>query len=125
MLNSTPNLNHTHPAAWEPYEQGSTIGERGNEGGRIIRDEIYPAGASEARITLEQDCLRAPHAITAVIYEWIMHTRFIADEPTALSEYGKMQKALAAIADQFGEDGLPTDTNQMDTAINAFIEAYP
>lgn len=107
---------------WQPYENGTTIGDRGNEGGVIIRDELHPVGA---RITLEQDCLRAPHAITAVIYSWLMHTRFIADEPTALLEYGKMQASLTDIVRLIGEDGIPADLDAMDAATNTFIENYP
>ncbi len=107
---------------WQPYENGVTLGDRGNEGGQIIRDEMHPVGG---RITLEQDCLRAPHAITAVVYGWLMHTRFIADEPTAVLEYTKMQASMTDIIQLIGEDGIPADLDAMDAAINRFIESYP
>ncbi|MDX2162157.1 MAG: hypothetical protein SF162_12600 [bacterium] len=107
---------------WTQYEDGATIGKKGNEGGLIIRDEVHETGG---RITLEQDCLRAPHAITAVIYGWLMHTRFLADEPTALHEYTRMQPALVQIGTLLNADGIPDDVDAMDMAVARFSEQFP
>ncbi len=82
--------------AWQPIEDGQTIGQTGSEGGTIQHDEEY-SGA--ARITLEQKCLRAPYAITCGIYGFLVHTRFLADEETALHALDTMKTALAAIVD--------------------------
>jgi hypothetical protein len=83
--------------AWHLYEGGVTLGARGAEGGTIIRDEEHPYSA---RITLERDTLRlAPFAITCTLAAELVHTRFIADEPTALAAYDKMKVALEHILD--------------------------
>jgi len=79
---------------WLPYENGKTLGLKGAEGGTIIADEQHDGGA---RITLEQRCLRAPYAITCVIYGWAYHTRFLADEATARQSYADMKAALEQI----------------------------
>ncbi|MFN8448181.1 MAG: hypothetical protein U0521_06235 [Anaerolineae bacterium] len=79
---------------WKPFEDGATIGIKGAEGGTISADEQHDGGA---RITLERDCLRAPFAITCVIYGWAYHTRFLADEPTAKQSYDDMKAALVEI----------------------------
>ena len=86
---------------WQPYENGQTIGHTGSEGGIIQRDEDY-AGAS--RITLEQGCLRAPYAITCGVYGLLVHTRFLADDETALYAMDSMKTALAAIVDLLPAD---------------------
>jgi hypothetical protein len=56
---------------WQPFEEGSTIGKIGNEGGEIIIDQEHIGGA---RLTLEQSCLRARYAITCGIYGWMVHS---------------------------------------------------
>ena len=81
---------------WIAAEGGATIGHTGPEGGEIERDEEHPDGA---RITLEQDTLLGvPFAITCAVYGWLVQTRFFADEPTAVQQFGAMKPALAEIA---------------------------
>ena len=107
---------------WMPFLEGDTLGQTGNEGGQVIRDEEDETGA---RITLEQNCLRAPHAITAVIYDWLLHTRFIADEPTAISEYEKMRADLGTILASMRDESYLDDPSTLENAVSAFIERYP
>ena len=57
---------------WLPFENGTTIGATGSEGGVILRDELHPHGA---RITLEQTS--TGFAITCGIYGWMVHTRVL------------------------------------------------
>ena len=111
-------------AGWQPYEDGATLGRKGTEGGQIIRDEEHPAGG---RITLERDCLRVPYAITCGIYGWMVHTRFIADEPTAIHEYERMKPALTEIMNQIPGVEDPEAEQKADTASEAiarFVEQF-
>ena len=62
---------------WYPFESGATLGQKGSEGGAILRDEEHP---QEARITFERDTRIAPFAITCGIYGCMMHTRFFSLE---------------------------------------------
>jgi hypothetical protein len=83
-------------SGWTPADEGATPGHTGSEGGLIWKDEQHADGA---RITLERDALLgAPFAITCAVYGWMVHTRFFADEPTALAQYEALKPALAHIA---------------------------
>jgi hypothetical protein len=88
-------MTETH-SGWTPVDEGATQGHTGSEGGLIWKDEQHADGA---RITLERDALLgAPFAITGAVYGWMVHTRFFADEPTALAQYEAIKPALAQIA---------------------------
>jgi hypothetical protein len=109
---------------WHPFDRGRTVGSTGAEGGTIIRDDEHPDGA---RITLERDCLRAPYVISCGVYGFGDHTRFIADEPTAMYEYEQMQPALEAIlalmpAEDDADYGAKYDAAM--AAMEAFVERY-
>lgn len=106
--------NHTY--LWQPYDEGKTIGKTGSEGGIIMRDEEHPDGA---RITLERDCLRVPYAITCGVYGFPMHTRYIADEPTAIHEYEQMQPALAKILALVPDEDAPDYAEKYDAVTEA------
>lgn len=111
---------------WYAMEDGATIGLRGAEGGAIMADEEHPAGA---RITLERDCLRVPYAITVGVYGWLVHTRFIADEPTAVHEYGQMKAALenevlSLIPESGSPDDDPPNFDAVSDAFDGFVERY-
>jgi hypothetical protein len=109
---------------WQPFEDGKTIGIKGVEGGTVIADEQLEGGA---RITLERDCLRAPYAITCVVYGWAYHTRFLADGGTAKQAYADMQAALAEIVKLMpAPNGEETpDAQAMETAIEDFVVRFP
>jgi hypothetical protein len=107
--------------AWYPYEEGKTEGTRGSEGGTIVRDEEHADGA---RITLERDTLyKVPFAITCGIYSWMVHTRFFADEPTALNAYEEMKRSIAAILALLVAGDI--DSDAVSDAITEFVERYP
>lgn len=111
-------------SGWLAFEGGATLGKKGTEGGTIIRDEEHPAGG---RITLERDCLRVPYAITCGIYGWMVHTRFIADEPLAIHEYERMKPALAEILSQIpGPDDLEAEqkADVVSESIAVFVEQF-
>ncbi|MCS7071709.1 MAG: hypothetical protein NZM00_09400, partial [Anaerolinea sp.] len=105
------------------YEDGATLGLTGSEGGQIIADEEHPAGA---RITLEQNCLRAPYAITLVIYDWTFITRFTADLPLAEYEYGLIKAQLEADVFPYLETNGDTgdSIDRIADAIMRFVEQY-
>ena len=109
---------------WTPFEDGRTIGIKGSEGGTVTNDEQIEGGA---RITLERDCLRAPYAITCIVYGWAYHTRFIADEPTARQAYNEMKDGLAEIIALMPEVDLDAtlDAAPVDEAIAEFVERFP
>ena len=58
---------------WKPYSNGSTLGEKGSEGGTVLADFESSKGA---RITLEKDCGTVPFAVTLGIYGLMFHTHF-------------------------------------------------
>lgn len=116
-------MNESQSAAWSAYANGETIGTTGAEGGQLVRDEEHISGA---RITLEQDCISAPYAITCSIYEWLLHTRFFADEPTAAQQYDRMKSALEGLIALIPTADAPdADPDQAQAAIDSFVEAYP
>ena len=79
---------------WAPFDEGSTIGTEGTEGGIILRDDEHSLGS---RITLERDGTIAPYSVTCGIYGWFFHTRFLGSEAEA--EYPAMRDGLVAILD--------------------------
>jgi hypothetical protein len=48
---------------WTPFENGTSLGATGSEGGTILRDELHPDGA---RITLERTGSVSPHYLRRV-----------------------------------------------------------
>lgn len=106
-------------SGWVAVEGGATLGHNGSEGGIIWKDEEHTDGA---RITLERDSLMgAPFALTCGIYGWMVHTRFFADEPTALAQYEAMKPVLAEIA------GLVVSESSAEAAdaVDAFMADFP
>src|SRR5688500_11957852 len=58
---------------WINFDQGKSIGQKGSEGGKIIRDEENTFGA---RVTLEAQGNIAPFSISRGIYDLMYHTGF-------------------------------------------------
>ncbi len=58
---------------WILYNDSETIGTIGSEGGNIIEDYENINGA---RITLEENCVTAPFAVTLGIYGLMFHTHY-------------------------------------------------
>lgn len=110
-------------AEWQPFENGSTVGSSGSEGGTILVDQDHPEGA---RITLEQG-ERPPFAITCGIYGWMVHTRFFATEVEARGAYEVMKPVLAEIAAavpsqaELDEEAL----RLIAAACQRFVEEFP
>jgi len=110
---------------WQSFEDGRTIGKTGNEGGVIVLDQEHIDGA---RLTLEQNCLRAPYAITCGVYGWMVHTRFFADDETAQHSVDEMKTALSEIMSLIpveGDDDEGEKMNAISDALDAFTERFP
>jgi len=112
-------------AGWHPSENGTTIGQRGSEGGAIVDDEEHPGGA---RITLEQlDGSAARFAITCGIYGWFFHTRFFSTEDEARRDLGRMKIRLEAIIALVSAAEAGNDQNESAAleAISKFVDQFP
>ena len=108
--------------AWIPFENGTTIGTTGSEGGTIIRDELHRDGA---RITLERTA--SGFAITCGVYGWMVHTRFFADESNALAAYEEMKPALAEILARLRADDANVAAAVPEVAgiLDEFVARFP
>lgn len=107
---------------WVPFENGTTAGATGSEGGTIVRDELHPDGA---RITLERTTAR--FAITCGVYGWMVHTRFFASESEAVAAYEEMKAALAEILARLPGEGEDAERAGADAAgiVDDFIARFP
>ena len=111
-------------AGWLPYDEGSSIGEAGSDGGVIVRDDEYGGGA---RITLERGNF-ASFSITCGLYGWMVHTRFFSTQAEAEREYAAMQPELAALVDSIPLTGDPDADEKRDAvydAISRFVDRFP
>jgi len=104
---------------WIPYEDGTTVGAGGSEGGTIVRDELHPDGA---RITLERTASGLP--ITCGVYGWMVHTRFFADESDAVAAYEEMKPALAEILSRLADDD-EASAGEAAAMLDGFVERFP
>jgi hypothetical protein len=110
--------------SWLPCDDGASLGERGSEGGVILRDDEYRGGA---RITLERG-QSSSFAITCGVYGWMVHTRFFSTLEEAEREYARMQPELAAIVDSQPLAADPDVDAKMDAIvamIGRFVDEFP
>lgn len=115
----------TAAAAWQPYDDGSSIGEAGSEGGVILRDDEYQGAA---RVTLERDGAISPFAITCGVYGWMVHTRFFSGEAEAEREYAAMLPELAALVEIIpptSESGVEEKRYAVYDALSRFVDRFP
>jgi hypothetical protein len=109
---------------WFQFDDGSSIGQYGSEGGVIVLDEENKSGA---RITLERNGATAPFAITCGIYGWMVHTHFLENEERARQAFENMKIDLAGILDLVpaSEDpDLRAKPGAVFQAIAGFVEKY-
>lgn len=109
---------------WRILENGATVGQRGSEGGVILRDEEHDLGA---RITLERGCSHGvPIAVTCGIYGWFFHTRLLGSESEAAIP--DMIEGLEAILTLIPKVDDPDSQSQMERvsgAISSFVQRFP
>lgn len=110
---------------WQPFNNGSSIGQEGSEQGAIVRDESHPAGA---RITLEREPAFVPFAITCTIYGWMAHTVYFAEKERAEHAFDEMKPELARIVDLLPGDDDPEAEAAFPaiaSAVEDFIGKFP
>ena len=121
-------------AEWYPYEQGTTMGQAGPEGGTVLRDEEYgnpddPEDA-HARLTLERAANGgAGYVLTATLYGWMFVTRPEADQAQAEGTYTAMRAELERLSTMFPyeEDGpalIQKKAQDLTAAIADFESRY-
>ena len=134
LLIMQPVVMDIYHQGWEPFESGqlgwqqafdngATTGQRGPEGGVIVRDEEHKSGA---RATLERDCGSAPWTVTCGVYGWFFHTRFLGSEEAA--EFHSMLNGLAAILDHIPSADDPEADSKVSVvceAIERFVARFP
>jgi len=110
---------------WQPFNNGSSIGQEGTEMGTIIRDEWY---AATARITLEEEPRVVPFAITCTVYGWMAHTRYFGTEEEAHQAFDAMKPAIAGIVHLIPGDGDPDEAEKvagLAAALKHFTADFP
>jgi hypothetical protein len=105
-------------SSWQPYNRGRSIGVKGSEGSKIIRDEEHPLGACMT-IKQGQDYV----SVSCTISGKIDHTRFFKDMTAAEREYATMEKELAMVI------GAVSSAKAADIkvweAISGFVARFP
>jgi hypothetical protein len=103
---------------WQPYNQGRSIGVKGSEGSKVVRDEEHPLGA---RMTIKQG--RDYVSVSCSISGKIDHTRFFKEMRTAEREYSTMQRELARVMSSVSS-AKAADIKVWE-AISEFVARFP
>lgn len=82
--------------SWISFDDGSTVGQQGTEGGEIIKDEEFD---SAARITLEK-LSNGDYAVTCGVYGTFFHTAWFNE----VEKYDLMKSDIESILSQENED---------------------
>jgi hypothetical protein len=105
---------------WNPFANGTTLGQPGSERGIIVHDEEHSHGA---RIPLERDTHTAPFAIACGVYGCMLHTRFFASQAESGAQYGLMKNALGTLLESAAIEG--SGSTAFLNGISEFVEKYP
>jgi hypothetical protein len=103
---------------WQPYNHGRSIGVRGSEGSKIIRDEEHPLGA---RMTIKQG--QDYVSVSCNISGKIDHTRFFREMSAAECEYSIMKKELVNVMNAVSS-ARAADIKVWE-AISGFVARFP
>ena len=103
---------------WFAYDNGSTIGSTGAEGGMVLRDEGHELGA---RLTLKRGGNYV--SVSCSIYGWMDHTRFFGSVADAQREYLLMKPPLANMVENILSAGK--SDLKMWEAIADFVRRFP
>jgi hypothetical protein len=103
---------------WFAYDNGSTIGSMGAEGGTVLRDEEHELGA---RLTLKRGGNYV--SVSCSIYGWMDHTRFFGTVADAQREYLLMKPPLANMVENILSAGK--SDLKMWEAIADFVRRFP
>lgn len=86
---------------WIQFKAGEELGQKGSEGGIIVRDEEHIEGA---RITLEKDGNIAPYSITLGIYGLMFHTHFCSTLEEGNLYFERFKLKIEEILNLYGQD---------------------
>jgi hypothetical protein len=127
--------NDEYKPTWYPYENGTTIGEIGPEGGYVLRDEEYgdpdDDEDADARLTLEQGKADNPgFPLSATLYGWLFHVVRCDTQSEAEAAYSAMRSELEALREllPYEEDGpkkIEKKAAILLEAITAFETKFP
>lgn len=112
-------------ASWQPFENGSTLGLPGSEGGTISWDEQYDGAV---RLTLEEDESRSFYALTCGVAGWLVHTRFFGSRDEAIAAFEEMRPALVELRSRLPQEN-PRSSREASRAggelLAAFLGRFP
>lgn len=103
---------------WQPYNRGRSIGMKGSENSKIVRDEEHPLGA---RMTIKQG--QDYVSVSCNIAGKIDHTRFFNKMSAAEREYKIMQTELAKVIGAISS-AKAADIKVWE-AISGFVARFP
>ncbi len=103
---------------WQPYNRGRSIGVKGSENSKVVRDEEHPLGA---RMTIKQG--QDYVSVSCSIAGKIDHTRFFNKMNAAEREYKIMQKELAKVIGAISS-AKAADIKVWE-AISGFVSRFP
>lgn len=108
---------------WKLFEDGSSLGWMGSQGGTIARDEEL---AGQVRITYEVDESRSFHAITCSVAGWLLHHRFFDNAEAATAAFEAMKPALEELRTRLTEGGpkSPAEARAGGPLLAAFMARY-
>ncbi len=108
---------------WRPYEDGSSLGWMGSQGGTIARDEEL---VGQVRLTYEVDDSRSFHALTCSVAGWLLHHRFFDNAADAHAAFEAMKPALEELRTRLSEGGpkSPADARAAGPLLAAFLARY-
>lgn len=107
---------------WADYDNQKTIGTKGSEDGKIIKDIEHSDGA---RITLEKDCGNIPFAITIGIYGLMFHTIFVnnlAEADKFIQQLKSIIEAIFKLYDTPESEQNEEWTNSQNELMNQIVE---
>ena len=93
---------------WIKYDEGTSIGKKGSEGGKILNDQEHINGA---RITIESNVGSIPFAITFGIYGLMVHTEFFSEIEIATEYFKRKKNEIDRILEMFE---IPEDNQDIE-----------
>lgn len=93
---------------WIRFDEGKSLGQKGSEEGKIIRDEENALGA---RVTLEEKGNTAPYSITLGIYGLMFHTQFFSTRDQGQKCFELFKNKIELIIDHHSAGELERDSN--------------
>ncbi|NVJ23083.1 hypothetical protein HUW62_17825 [Myxococcus sp. AM011] len=108
---------------WTAYDDGTSLGWMGSQGGTIARDEEQEG---QLRLTYEVDDSRSFHALTCSVTGWLLHHRFFDNAEQALAEFEAMKPALEDLRAQLreGGPGSPEEARRGGPVLAAFLARF-